>query len=154
MPSKIESLIAATLATLSPSTQAADSAPPPCLTQAQAQAKYPGAHLYWHTIKRCWDNIPVGRRLASRTPAAPRVERPPAIKEIEPISSGQVFYPDLMPGTPPDSSMLNAEPITHWPPLIDIDEQPVFSEWNARISGQFNDSDTLRDSDERRERPR
>jgi len=48
-----------------------------------------------------------------------------------------VFYPDLMPGSPPPASMFNGEPATHWPPLLDIDAMSVFKEWNERISGQF-----------------
>jgi len=29
----------------------------PCLTEAQARARFPGQHLYWRTSKKCWGNI-------------------------------------------------------------------------------------------------
>jgi hypothetical protein len=29
---------------------------PACMTQSEARAKFPKAHLYWHG-KRCWDNV-------------------------------------------------------------------------------------------------
>lgn len=111
---------------------------PPCLSREQAKAKYPGAHLYWHTINRCWDNIPVtrGRRVYAppiRLPIEKPVIEPP---EPEPHRSS-IFYPDLMPGAPPAPAMLSPEPATRWL-FTDFDEMfAPFVEWNARISGQF-----------------
>ena len=29
---------------------------PACMTQAEARAQFPAAHLYWHTRHRCWDD--------------------------------------------------------------------------------------------------
>jgi hypothetical protein len=130
--------------------QAADNVPP-CLTQAQAQARWPKAHLYWHTKDKCWDNIPVGQsrsvrpsRVAVSAPAPSQPTRPRVDKRphdangngIE-LREPPVFFPDTMPGPPPSASMFNSEPATHWPPLIDIDTMAVFKEWNERISGQF-----------------
>jgi len=56
------------------SARAADN-DPPCLTKAQAQAKWPGQWLYWHTANRCWDNVNV-RSTHSRAVAAAIVSRP------------------------------------------------------------------------------
>lgn len=124
---------------------------PPCLTRAQAQAKYAPAHLYWHTINRCWDNIPVtrGRRVYAPPIRLP-TERPAKIRdEAESNAAGlglsprpqaggpSVFYPDLMPGAPPAPAMLSPEPATRWL-FADFDEMfAPFVEWNARINGQF-----------------
>lgn len=161
----IRILIAIILATLSPAL-AADNEPP-CLTKAQAAAKYRRAHLYWHTPRQCWDNVPVGRRSAVRTQArtelrslpVPGVDRAIAgvvrsSKGVQPMIAddggrldphgnpverrvASVFYPDLMPGAPPPMSMFTAEPVTRWPPLLDVDEMTPFKEWNERINGQF-----------------
>jgi hypothetical protein len=38
-----------------------------CLTQAEARARWPTSHLYWHTRQRCWDN-----QRASHGPAQPK----------------------------------------------------------------------------------
>jgi hypothetical protein len=35
---------------------AAAAAAPACMTQAEARARFPNAHLYWHTLHRCWDD--------------------------------------------------------------------------------------------------
>jgi hypothetical protein len=35
---------------------AAAAAAPACMTQAEARAMFPRAHLYWHTLHRCWDD--------------------------------------------------------------------------------------------------
>jgi hypothetical protein len=37
-------------------------ATPSCMTQDAARAKFPRAHLYWHGLKRCWDNVPPARQ--------------------------------------------------------------------------------------------
>ena len=121
-------------------TLAADNTPP-CLSREQAKAKYPGAHLYWHTINRCWDNIPVGRSktvIRAAPPIRPLpVERPQVPEPPPPGEPSSVFYPDLMPGNPPSASLLVPEPVTQWP-LTDFDEMPPpFAEWNARVNGQF-----------------
>jgi hypothetical protein len=43
-------------------------ATPSCMTQDEARVKYPRAHLYWHGPKKCWDNVPPGRRVALLKP--------------------------------------------------------------------------------------
>lgn len=43
-------------------------ATPSCMTQDEARVKYPRAHLFWHTAKRCWDNVPPGRRVVLLQP--------------------------------------------------------------------------------------
>src|SRR5262249_7012894 len=37
-------------------------AEPSCMTEAEARAAHPRAHLYWHTARHCWDNIPGGQQ--------------------------------------------------------------------------------------------
>jgi hypothetical protein len=70
------------------------------------------------------------------TESATRSERKPG--PLAPLTNGAVFYPDMMPGPPPVASMFNAEPATHWPPLLDVDADPTpFAVWNERIGGQF-----------------
>ena len=42
---------------------------PSCMTQAEARAKFPAQHLWWHGANRCWDATPGRRQLAKRIEA-------------------------------------------------------------------------------------
>lgn len=44
-------------------------ASPSCMTQSEARAKFPTAHLWWHGPNRCWDATPSRRHLAQRIKA-------------------------------------------------------------------------------------
>lgn len=60
-------------------------AAPACMTQAQARAKFPKAHLYWHTLHHCWDNQPRQRRT--------RPSREPDGATARPALAGVRYYP-------------------------------------------------------------
>ena len=60
-------------------------AAPACMSKAEARAKFPRAHLYWHTLDRCWDNQP-GRRRA-------RPSREPDGKIAPPTLAGVSWQP-------------------------------------------------------------
>ncbi len=63
-------------------------ASPSCMTQAEARAKFPTQHLWWHGPNRCWDATPNRRQLAKRIEAKkeasiePRAE-PEALPEAK-----------------------------------------------------------------------
>jgi hypothetical protein len=50
-----------------PGAAAPAAASPQCMTQAEARKAFPHDHLYWHTLKQCWDNIGHAR---SKAPVA------------------------------------------------------------------------------------
>jgi len=41
-------------------------ASPSCMTQSEARAKFPAAHLWWHGSNRCWDATPSRTQLSKR----------------------------------------------------------------------------------------
>ncbi|MGB8563022.1 MAG: hypothetical protein WCD83_06360, partial [Pseudolabrys sp.] len=43
---------------------------PACMTQSEARAKFPKAHLYWHGREHCWnDRTPFSSRALAAVPA-------------------------------------------------------------------------------------
>ncbi|MBA7486843.1 hypothetical protein ES707_22404 [subsurface metagenome] len=55
-------------------------ASPACMTQAEARAKFPTQHLWWHGANRCWDATPGRRQLAKRIEARKQVDAEPEVK--------------------------------------------------------------------------
>jgi len=45
-------------------------ASPSCMTQSEARAKFPTAHLWWHGPNRCWDATPSRTQLSKRIKAS------------------------------------------------------------------------------------
>jgi hypothetical protein len=120
-------LIILALAMLSPKVFGAEI----CMTRQQASIRYPGQHLYWHTLKHCWNNKP-----------NQHFSPPPVHNDTDPngnkMQRGElhqvILYPDLMASGGTSSSMMRAEPITGWPLILDADEErPVFLPWEQRI---------------------
>lgn len=127
-----------------------------CLTKEQARAKWPSAHLFWHTSERCWDNR-AGRggdygKRESKPDLKPRPAPPARVddangnaaiaaasfNEIDAAAGPAIIYPDLLPGQSIDASMLTPVAITKWPHLIDIDlATGGFDPWQNRIAGAF-----------------
>jgi hypothetical protein len=125
---------------------------PPCLTKAQAQAKYPGQWLYWRTERRCWYGQ--STRTASR-PAT--VGKQNSLKLPKPLAdpngnvmrhSGRpvvteptgptVAYPTMMPGGGTSDDMLTPERLQTWPVIMDFDaEPPQFIPWQKRVASAF-----------------
>jgi hypothetical protein len=69
---------------------------PACMTESEARAKLPKAHLYWHRSEHCWNDSPA-RALAavpvhSRRPAVAAVPLPPLRPALEavPLASSPV----------------------------------------------------------------
>jgi hypothetical protein len=56
------------------------SASPSCMTQSEARAKFPNAHLWWHGPNHCWDATPSRTQLSKRIRAR---ESKPAPAEEE-----------------------------------------------------------------------
>jgi len=48
-----------------------------CLTKGEARSKWPGQRLYWHTKKRCWDNLKVGAKMRSHYTIRDKYDPPP-----------------------------------------------------------------------------
>jgi hypothetical protein len=49
---------------------------PACMTQSEARAKFPKAHLYWHGREHCWNDRPAFS--SSALAAVPAPSSPPA----------------------------------------------------------------------------
>jgi len=134
------------------SARAADN-DPPCLTKAQAQAKYPGQWLYWRTERHCW--YPKGGRAVAAVsrPATWGKQNSLKLPKPNPDPSGNVahhsgrpiipveqagptvFYPTLMTGPGTINDMLYPEQMTTWPPVVDFDaDPPQFIPWQQRIA--------------------
>jgi uncharacterized iron-regulated membrane protein len=97
-------------------------AEPSCMTEAEARAAHPRAHLYWHTARHCWDNIPGGQQ---RYDVAKPVEKPPAVPQAKPASMTRdrksTGMPSLVQGTGVDGEIITRdEQIAMWPPIIDL----------------------------------
>src|SRR5215472_17303115 len=59
-----------------------------CMTESEARAKFPKAHLYWHRSEHCWDDNP---GYGSRTLTAVPMQSPrpaPASAHPEIVRSG------------------------------------------------------------------
>jgi hypothetical protein len=119
-------------------------AEPSCMTEAEARAAHPQAHLYWHTAKHCWDNIPGGQR---RYDAAKPLEKPPAPPQAKPApmthdeidtAPKPTVMPSLIRGTGIDGEiMIRDERITMWPRTIALNTpMPV-----AETEGKANTAD-------------
>src|SRR5262245_9689951 len=70
-----------------------------CLTIQEARAKWPKAHLYWHTEHRCWDN--------SRTWSSSR----PALAAATTRNIAPLAREAPTPGAPPTPT---PPPLKHW----------------------------------------
>jgi hypothetical protein len=57
-------------------------ASPSCMTQAEARAKFPTQHLWWHGPNRCWDATPGRRQLAKRIEARKQADAEPEVKAV------------------------------------------------------------------------
>ena len=131
------------------------SAASPCLTQAEAQKRWPKAHLFWHTANHCWDNLPLNAVRASdydkpnlqSTPAAPAqmIDSMQDWSEMPPVAAKrEIFFPTVkhndteffgLAPAPPLSwpvAWFTPAPISGWPQLLDIDRAP-FINWDRRI---------------------
>jgi hypothetical protein len=101
-----------------------------CLTKAEARAKWPKAHLYWHGADHCWDNQ------AKRRQREPHIIPEPLVlaamakdqKPLPPMPSSpprkqEIIYPALIASQAAIINDLMAiqKPITEWPLMIDID---------------------------------
>src|SRR6187399_2885104 len=109
----------------------------PCLSKAEARAKYPKQIIYWHTINHCWDNVPVRVAHPRKTDKLPTVDansnvaprRATAVASVRP-SLPTVFYPSLMSGGGTDDIMLRGEAMQTWPAIADFDaDPPLFLPW-------------------------
>ena len=90
----------------------AASASPSCLTKKEARAKWPGAHLYWHTERHCWDNHRGGKRYRDPVFGSSKIAA-----AGDPIVTGPVYRALLMaPGFEP---------------------APRFLPWEKRVAGSF-----------------
>jgi len=117
----------------------------PCLSKAEARAKFPGQIIYWHTVNHCWDNVPVKVAHARKTDKLPIVDanggatsrRATAASSVRP-SLPTVFYPSLMSGGGTDDIMLRGETMQTWPVVADFDaDPPLFLPW-LRVSALIN----------------
>jgi len=76
---RIAMLVAAIALVSSPSL-----ASPSCMTQNEARAKFPTAHLWWHGPNRCWDATPSRTQLSKRIKAREtRAASPEVLPERE-----------------------------------------------------------------------
>jgi hypothetical protein len=84
-------MIAAVIVLASSQAQAS----PSCMTQSEARAKFPTAHLWWHGPNRCWDATPSRTQLSKRIKASDtRQASREALAEQEPpqekIAQGKI----------------------------------------------------------------
>jgi hypothetical protein len=58
---------------------------PACMTQSEARAKFPKAHLYWHGREHCWnDRAPFSSRALAAGPAPSSRPTQAAVPELAP----------------------------------------------------------------------
>lgn len=97
-----------------------------CMTKAEARSKWPTAHLYWHTAEKCWNNqAHRGGHYGKRNPeeAKPHPAPPARADANGNATEKRILWPSLAPTIEFSfQSFLNAEPMTAWPPIMDIDE--------------------------------
>ena len=123
------------------------SAAKPCLTEAEAQKRWPKAHLFWHTANHCWDNLPLNAVSASdydkpelqptpaaraQTVASPVAAEPEIIFPTVIHNNAEFFGLGLVPPLGWSVAWFMPAPITGWPLLLDIDQTP-FITWERRI---------------------
>lgn len=126
----------------------------PCLTKAQAQAKWPKQWLYWHGLHKCWDNVSTRGRYAQRvTQRVATWGKGNSLKLPKPLGdangnvshhSGKpviidrgptVAYPSLMPGAGTTRDMMRSDSISGWPLIMDFDaDPPQFIPWQQRVT--------------------
>lgn len=76
---RVAIFLAASALALAPSSSIAS---PSCMTQAEARAKFPTQHLWWHGANRCWDATPGRRQLAKRIESRKQAEAEPETKAV------------------------------------------------------------------------
>lgn len=97
-----------------------------CLSKAEARSKWPKAHLFWHTAEKCWDNqVGRGRHYGKRNPEQAKPHPAPPARADANVNSPakKILWPALVPTVEFSfQSFLIAEPMTLWPPILDVDE--------------------------------
>jgi hypothetical protein len=128
----------------------------PCLTKAQAQAKWPGQWMYWHGLNKCWDNVSTRGRYAQRETqrvatwgkqnslklAKPNPDPNGNVTHhsgrpliVDPPAGPTVAYPSLMPGAGTTPDMMRPDNMKGWPLIVDFDvDPPKFIPWDQRVS--------------------
>ena len=122
----------------------------PCLTHAEARAKWPDQWLYWHTERKCWDRIrgshrddfdeapkPKSEKLAAEIAPKPVLSKPIEPAKAEPVivfplveyNKANILQqlPLMLP-----QPWLSPDYMHNWPLLLDIDRTP-FKAWDKRI---------------------
>lgn len=100
-----------------------------CMTKAEARAMYPKAHLFWHGREHCWNDKAgsIRYRVKHKQPADAGQLRAQAPKPPQDASGNspakKILWPTLVPTVEFSfQSFLIAEPMTLWPPVLDVDE--------------------------------
>jgi hypothetical protein len=118
-----------------------------CLSHSDARAKWPDAHLFWHTDNRCWDKSRVSsgdygapaKPVHQDTP--PKKEPPSWLERAGPQApEAAIYFPAMIKGNGLDAYplLIWQQPwlvpisITAWPLLLDIDRMP-FTAWTKRV---------------------
>ena len=120
----------------------------PCLTKSQAQAKWPGAWLYWHGLHKCWDNVSTRGRYAQRETqrvatwgkqnslklAKPNPDPNGNVTHhsgrpliVDPPAGPTVAYPSLMPGAGTTPDMMRSDSMKGWPLIMGLRRGPAAS---------------------------
>ena len=116
----------------------------PCLTHREARAKWPAAHLYWHTDERCWDNQAKGTRYEDRPRMHLQIMPANVATTVVPVDQAMperhttVFYPELTVNTWPSNAatlQLSPHEMSSWPLLLDVDVPARFDTWRDRVGG-------------------
>jgi len=101
-----------------------------CLSKAEARAKWPKAHLYWHTGDHCWDNKQSTKHEKKRDPRVapeplPKVAAQALAAEMKKPQARQqeIIYPPLVASQAAITADVMAvqRPITEWPLMLDLD---------------------------------
>ena len=96
-------------------------ATPSCMTYAEARAAFHTSHLWWHSMRHCWDDRgPVGRAAAAKTERMLPGKLPPP---QQPDRTPMIMYPTLVMRDGVEAEMLTPKPATFWPRLIDVDDR-------------------------------
>jgi hypothetical protein len=121
-----------------------------CLSRADARAKWPDAHLFWHGAAHCWDNSRTGAGDYSAAPSPtkpvhqdppPKKEPPSWLERAGPQApEAAIYFPAMIKGNGLDAyplliwqqPWLVPTSITAWPLLLDIDRVP-FTAWTKRV---------------------
>ena len=121
----------------------------PCLTKEQARAKWRTEWIYWHGSNHCWDNVRGSANTANKADGTVQIIRAPkpnratkaGREDTTPLDASgnqirgpSIYFPDLMPGTGVDGTMMRADSMSQWPVLMDVDAPSLFLPWQKRIS--------------------